>query len=521
VAVLIALALFFIEPQQYRATADVVVPVQATTTGSRIAVVEQAVADFEGALRSSIVAQRVAKLTGAPMNEVAAHIETEQLFGASVVEVGYSASDPDAAEQVVAAASRESLVVLLEAQIGPIRQLRELAQETSDRLDQQYLEFLTRTGILDPQLVFKAQTKRMIQLEDEMNAAIAEGDDARAADLQEELEQRREKWTPLLAEYESLQQARFRANQSRSEAESAYTTAAAALDAAKEGSSTTVAAAVPVARVPQLVRRLLTVVVLATGLAIALIVLLELTAGRAATVKDPRMMPGGEGGEPPLEEPVERRTVERRTAQRQPVKAEPVKEPAKAEPVKEPAKAEPVKAEPIKEPVKAEPVKAEPFKEPVKSEPGKSEPGKSEPFKAEPVTERVKAEPAKAEPIKAEPVKAEPIEEPVKAEPVKAEPPRPEPGREQAERKPANARTRRRRQRRSLQATAAPAERSSAKPQGAEASDLGPVERGNGRAASSEPAPAGGQGGASPADESQSAESSPRSPTEAEVESSG
>jgi hypothetical protein len=282
VSILVALVLFFIEPSRYRATADVVVSVQSTPTGSRIAAVEQAVSDFEGALRSSIVAQRVAAATGVPMQEIAGHFDTKQLFGSAVVEISYVATDPDAGEQVVAAASREALVVLLSAQLGPVAQLRDLAQTAADHANDDYVAFLGDAGVLVPQAVFESKTRRMIDLDDAINGALAEGDEERAADLQEQLDRLREIWTPLVGEYESLQQARLRAFQSRAEAESAYTSATAALDAAREGASTTVAAAVPMPRVPQLVRRLLTVVVVATALAIAMIIALELLlpAGR-------------------------------------------------------------------------------------------------------------------------------------------------------------------------------------------------------------------------------------------------
>jgi hypothetical protein len=276
VSILVALVLFFIEPSRYRAAADVVVSVQSTPTGSRIAAVEQAVSDFEGALRSSIVAQRVAAATGVPMEEIGGHFDTKQLFGSAVVEVSYVATDPDAGEQVVAAASREALVVLLTAQLGPVAQLRDIAQATSVRLNDQYVAFLNEAEVLVPQAVFESKTRRMIDLEDAISGALAEGDQERADRLQEQLDRVREHWTPLVGEYEALQQARLRANQNSAAAESAYTTATAALEAAREGSSTTVASAVPMPRVPQLVRRLLTVVVLATGLAIAMIIALEL-----------------------------------------------------------------------------------------------------------------------------------------------------------------------------------------------------------------------------------------------------
>jgi Chain length determinant protein len=277
-AAIITSLIFLLEPRQYRATADVVVPVPAQQ-GSRIAAVGQSVSDLEGALRSLVVAQRVSNETGEPIGRVTDGLDSEQLFGGTLVEVSYATSDPEIAESVAELASREALVVLLTAQLAPFEQQRDVAAATAVRFQREYEAFLNRTGMLNPEQVFETQTKRIIELQDEIGQATATGDLELARQLRDQLQERKDRYTPLRVEYTFLQESRSRANAVLTEADAAFVAADAALDAAESGGSVQTSDAVAVPRAAQLFRRLLVVVVLVTALAIGAIVLLELTAG--------------------------------------------------------------------------------------------------------------------------------------------------------------------------------------------------------------------------------------------------
>jgi hypothetical protein len=276
-AAIITLIMFLLQPRQYRATAAVVVPVPAEV-GSRIAAVGQSVSDFEGALRSGVVAQRTSRVTGEPSVRILSALDTQQLFGGSLVEVAYTTSDPEIAEDVAELASRQALVVLLTAQLAPFEEARQSAQETAQNFQRDYEEFLERTGMVNPDQYFEKQQNRLIRLTDEIGLAEAQGDEELAERLTEQLENKQAAITPLRVEWTTLEEGRTRAALILSEVESAYSTANASLEAAREGRSVDVSDATAIPRAAQLLRQLLVVVVLSTALAIGLIVLLELVS---------------------------------------------------------------------------------------------------------------------------------------------------------------------------------------------------------------------------------------------------
>lgn len=284
VAACVAVVIFLVQPRRYRATADVVVPVP-TETGSLIAAVGQSVSDFEGALRSSVVAQRVSAETGVPAEGVAGGLESEQLSGGTVVEVGYTADDPDVAEAVAASASREALGLLLRGQLAPFEQQRELAEEALARASQAYEGFLKESGLLNPDQFFRIQTLRLIDLQDRAGRARNDGDEEAAEELDARFLQLQLRLAPMQVEFTTLREALTRAASALTNAEASYAVANAALEAAEEGTSVQGSEAVALPRAAQLLRQLLVIVVLATALAIALIVLMELTSSPGSPMR--------------------------------------------------------------------------------------------------------------------------------------------------------------------------------------------------------------------------------------------
>jgi hypothetical protein len=255
--------------------ADVVVPVPALA-GSRIAAVSQSVSDFEAALRSTVVAQRVSAETGLPVIAIEDGLESQQLLGGSLVEVRYTSSDFETARHVVSAASSEALALLLQGQRAPVEVLKRGAQAGLDRANEAYAEFLTTNDLLDPALYFKVQSKRLIDLQDEANRLRAEGKEVRAEEIEADIERRQDNLVPLQLDYTLLQESRATAIQAQAEANAAFAAADAAVEAAREGGSVRLSDPVPIPRATQMFRRLLIAVVVATALTIGLVILLEL-----------------------------------------------------------------------------------------------------------------------------------------------------------------------------------------------------------------------------------------------------
>lgn len=275
-AAALTLGLILLQPQRYRATADVVVPI-ASPGGSAIAAVGQSVSDFEGAVRSDVVAKRVSSETGVPQQQVADRIDTEQLFGGTVVEVTYTADDAFVAEDAVGVVSREALVLLLQARLAPFEQELALAERDANAAANAYQDFLIANELVEPEQFFRDQQARLRVLRDRADGLRAEGNDERADEIDALIQSRTELLAPIQVEYLTTREDRARAGVRLGQARASFGAAQAAVKAAEEQrGSVTVSNAVPVSKTAQLFRQLLIAVVVAAVLAIGVIVLLEL-----------------------------------------------------------------------------------------------------------------------------------------------------------------------------------------------------------------------------------------------------
>lgn len=259
-------------------------------TGSRIAAVSQNVSDFEGALRSNVVAQRVASETGLPAQRIQSGVGTEQLAAGAVVEVSFTSSDRFAARAVVDAVSTQALRVLMEAKLAPIEQAHTRAVTALETVRQEYQDFLTENEISDPDEFFAQQARIAQDYLEAIQAAEAEGNTDRATELRAERAGFMAGLAPLQVEYRVLQQTLTSAVQFEREANAQLVSAEAAVEAVQDEGTVPVSDPVPVPRLGLILRRLLVAVVVATSLGIGLVILLELTTSRVAP---PRAVPAG------------------------------------------------------------------------------------------------------------------------------------------------------------------------------------------------------------------------------------
>jgi capsular polysaccharide biosynthesis protein len=319
-AAILTAVLTLATPQQYRGTADVVVPLPPAAT-SPIAAVSQAVSDFDAALRSEVVAARVAREADLSRGEVSGKVSAEQLAGGTIVEVTYVSDDPATAETVAGSASREAPVFLLEARLAPIAQQRQLAEDDAAAASDAYVGFLQREGIVSPEDFFRDQEGRVRRLNDEAAAAEAGGDIERAELLQARAEDRAADLAPIKDEYETIKATRVQAEARVAPAKDASNVAEAAVDAARDGGGVEVLDAVAIARSSQLARRLLVAVVVATALAIAAVVLMALL-GMTGSEPTPATRPAGGDGRRGQPRPrVGQGLVQREDATRRPASA--------------------------------------------------------------------------------------------------------------------------------------------------------------------------------------------------------
>jgi hypothetical protein len=275
VAGFLAVVVYILQPQRYSATATVVLPIPPSTTTSAIAAVSEAYADFNGALTTDVVAERAAADVGVPASAVAGHLSVSRLAGGSVAQVTYNGTDRDHAVAIASAASREALVVLIAARLDPLDQQLALAKAAVDDANAESQTFIEQTGIYNEQY-FIDQQRRIISLQDDLGNAQANGDTARADDIQARITAKNATISQYRADFDRL-------TSTRQSAEEAYTTAQQAdlsekglLDSARAGRQVSVSAEpTGASRLTGLIKAVVPAVVVATGLAIALIVLME------------------------------------------------------------------------------------------------------------------------------------------------------------------------------------------------------------------------------------------------------
>jgi hypothetical protein len=271
----LAAVIFIFEPQPYRATASVPLPVPPSTTTSALAAVSEAYADFSGAITTDVVAQRAAADAGVPVGAVKGHVDVTRLAGGSVAEVMYEGTDRDHASAIAKAASQEALALVISARLAPLDQQLQLAQAAYDDANSQYQQFVSDTLILNPTKYFNTWQQRFISLSDQIGHLQAIGDDARAAQLQDRLDTKKAQVSQQAADYNRIVALRDSSKESLATASQAEQAEKGLLLSVQQGEQIAASDPTGSSRLTGLIKAVVPAVVVATGLAIALIVLLE------------------------------------------------------------------------------------------------------------------------------------------------------------------------------------------------------------------------------------------------------
>src|SRR5262245_46306751 len=178
----LAVVLFILQPQRYKATATIVIPTPASSTTSAIAAVSQSYADFSGALSSQEVAEKAATAVGVPVSDVKGHLSSSRLAGSRLAEVTYTGTNRDLAPQIAKAASQAALEIVASADLAALDQQQQLAKKDVDDVTTELQQFIQDTGVSDPgDPLIRAQKARIVILGNRAGAAQAAGDDAGAA----------------------------------------------------------------------------------------------------------------------------------------------------------------------------------------------------------------------------------------------------------------------------------------------------------------------------------------------------
>jgi hypothetical protein len=270
----LAAVIFIFEPQPYHATASVPLPVPPSTTTSALAAVSEAYSDFSGAITTDVVAQRAATDVGVSASEVKGHVEVTRLAGGNVAEVTYNGTDRDHASQIAAAAAKEALALIVSARLAPLEQQLTLAQQAVDEANSEFQQFVATEGVYTDSYFAKEQL-RINDLRDRLGNARANGQTALANTLQDQYDAKNAKIGAQLAEYSRLTTTRNSANEAYATAQQAELAEKGLLTSIQQGDQIPVSDPSGSSRLTGLIKAVVPAVVVATGLAIALIVLLE------------------------------------------------------------------------------------------------------------------------------------------------------------------------------------------------------------------------------------------------------
>ena len=297
VAVVIALLIFVLSPRKYQATATVVVPGPSPTTTSLIAGVEQSVSDFQGAIGSDAVAAQVAEATGVSKGTIKAGLSFSRLSSSGVGEVTFTGNDPGLAQRVVEAASDAALLLLVEPDAAALEEQQQQAEDTYAQAQTAMRSFAETTNIFDAREYFRLQTDRLIDLQDQLGVATAQGDTSLASQLQDRITTRRQQVAEQQSDYDRLSAAVQNAEELVTTSQQDAATAQALVASVQsEGKRVNVSEATSVPRFRTLLQILLPTLLIATALAIGLIVLLEIVGmPRRTTSQRVRDVVGGTG----------------------------------------------------------------------------------------------------------------------------------------------------------------------------------------------------------------------------------
>jgi hypothetical protein len=290
IAGFLAVVVFIFQPQKYQATATVVLPIPPSTTTSALAAVSEAYADFSGALNADVVAQNTAESLQLPTSAIKGHLSVSRLSGGALAEVTYSGTDKENAPEIATTASQEALALLISARLAPLDQAVSLAQRDLDDARAALQRFNQETGIYDAGY-FIDQQDRLTKLKDEIGKFNSTGDTEAAANLQDQFDRRSATVSQERAEFDSATTAVQAAKEALVAAQQAELGEKSMLDAAEAGGQVSGSDASSAPRLPGLIKAVVPAVVVATGLAIAMIVLLEVVG----PVRLPARRRGGPG----------------------------------------------------------------------------------------------------------------------------------------------------------------------------------------------------------------------------------
>lgn len=261
-AVALVVAVQLVRPQEYKATATVVVPAiiggdDSHYTGPSAA--RTFVADLVAMIESPTIVTRVAEATGVPAQRIRKGISAGTVgTGGSLVEVTYRSGYRDEVEPVVRATAGEAIAFLFESSAQIAQQRVEEAEVTVEEAQEQIDEFTFRTDLLIPDRDFDRKVSQLSTLELAEIEARAAGQSSKAATIRsaiEDMEEELRELAPQVQAYAPLATRRSEAVAQLDAATQQLGQARAKVEAGRSGKVVTANVVRPIPRIQDIARK--------------------------------------------------------------------------------------------------------------------------------------------------------------------------------------------------------------------------------------------------------------------------
>ncbi len=309
-AALVTGGIIYLQPEQYQATATVIVPA-LSAKGYSTSAVTQYFSTYKDVLTSTPVIDKVAAETGEPKNNLVAGLSANVVTASSnVIDVTYTGPNKKTVDNVAQTAAVDALDVLLAPQQSAGASEVTTAQNGLTAADQKINDFIARTGHTFPEDDYKFASQELSQLLVNLDQARLAGDHARVNGLNAVIAKRQADLAalvPIVIEWQGLNQAINSAQAELNHAQIDLNTVNAELASDRAPGTVTVKSLGHISRVPGILKYGGVAAGVALLLALAFIVLMEFF--RPAVAQVPYLRKLAVPARPPSGDELEMATV--------------------------------------------------------------------------------------------------------------------------------------------------------------------------------------------------------------------
>ena len=209
-AALITGGILYLQPEQYQATATVVVPA-LSAKGYSTSAVTQYFSTYKDVLVSAPVINQVNASTGESKNNLAAGLSANVVTASSnIIEVTYTGPRKGNVQLVAQTAAMDALDVLVAPQLSAATSELSTAQSTLSDANSKLTEFDNQTGYIFPEDEYKYQSQELSALIVQLQQANLAGDRSRIKGLSQVIDKRQKdllKLAPIVIQWRNLDQA--------------------------------------------------------------------------------------------------------------------------------------------------------------------------------------------------------------------------------------------------------------------------------------------------------------------------